>query len=102
MALFSSSLSQSSNGLGPRRAVTRPSFRVQRTSAAADQYETVQSMTTLTETVQIRAPAKAVFAHVDDICNLGWHMTGRSSMALMGSRLKLEILSGQATGLGAT
>ncbi len=35
-------------------------------------------MTTLTETVQIRAPAETVFAHVDDIRNLGWHMTGRS------------------------
>jgi Polyketide cyclase / dehydrase and lipid transport len=59
-------------------------------------------MTTRSETVEIRAPAEAVFAHVDDIRNLGWHMTGRSSMAMMGSRLKLEILSDQVTGLGAT
>jgi len=29
-------------------------------------------------------------------------MTGRSSMAMMGSRLRLEILSEQATGLSAT
>jgi carbon monoxide dehydrogenase subunit G len=57
-------------------------------------------MITVSETVEIRAPAEAVFAHVDDIRNLGWHMTGRSSMAMMGSRLRLEILSHQATGLG--
>jgi hypothetical protein len=43
-----------------------------------------------------------VFAHIDDIRNLGWHMTGRSSMAMMGSRLRLEILSDKQTGLGAT
>jgi hypothetical protein len=59
-------------------------------------------MTTVGETIEIRAPAEAVFAHVDDIRNLGWHMTGQSSMAMMGSRLKLEILSDQPTGLGAT
>jgi polyketide cyclase/dehydrase/lipid transport protein len=59
-------------------------------------------MTALSETVEIRAPAESVFAHVDDIRNLGWHMTGRSSMAMMGSRLRLEILSDQVTGLGAT
>src|SRR4029450_6513710 len=58
-------------------------------------------MITVRETVEIRAPAEAVFAHVDDIRNLGWHMTGKSSMAMMGSRLKLEILSDQPTGLGA-
>src|SRR5262245_48493221 len=59
-------------------------------------------MITVSEAVEIRAPAEAVFAHVDDIRNLGSHMTGRSSMAMMGSRLKLEILSNQAMGLGAT
>jgi Polyketide cyclase / dehydrase and lipid transport len=59
-------------------------------------------MTTVCETVEIRAPAESVFAHIDDIRNLGWHMARRSSMALMGSRLRLEILSDQATGLGAT
>ena len=58
--------------------------------------------TTLSETVEIRAPAETVFAHIDDIRNLGWHMTNQSSMALMGSRLRLEMLSDQATGLGAT
>jgi polyketide cyclase/dehydrase/lipid transport protein len=59
-------------------------------------------MITVSETVEIRMPSEAVFAHVDDIRNLGWHMTGRSSMAMMGARLKLEILSDRATGLGAT
>jgi Polyketide cyclase / dehydrase and lipid transport len=60
------------------------------------------SVTTVSETIEIRAPAEAVFAHVDDIRNLGWHMTSQSSMAMMGSRLKLEILSDRSTGPGAT
>ena len=59
-------------------------------------------MITVSETVEIRAAAEAVFAYVDDIRNLGWHMTGRSSMAMMGSRLRLEVQSDQPTGLGAT
>jgi hypothetical protein len=59
-------------------------------------------MITVSATVEIRAPSEAVFAHVDDIRNLAWHMTGRSSMAMMGSRLRLEIVSDQAAGLGAT
>jgi len=56
-------------------------------------------MITVIERVKIRAPSKRVFAHVDDMRNLGWHMTERSSMAMLGSRLSLEILSGQPTGL---
>ena len=59
-------------------------------------------MIAVRETVEIRAPAEAVFAHVDDIRNLGWHMTSRSSMAMMGSRLRLDVLSDQPTGLAAT
>jgi hypothetical protein len=59
-------------------------------------------MITVSETVEIEAPAARVFAHVDDIRSLGSHMTKRSSMAMMGSRLRLEILSDQATGFGAT
>jgi Polyketide cyclase / dehydrase and lipid transport len=59
-------------------------------------------MITVSETVEVRAPAEAVFAHVDDIRNLGWHMTSRSSMAMMGSRLRLDVLSDQPTGLAAT
>ena len=57
---------------------------------------------TVTETAEIRATAESVLAYVDDIRHVGWHMTERSSMAMMGSRLKLEILSEQPTGLGAT
>jgi uncharacterized membrane protein len=59
-------------------------------------------MATVTETVDIQAPAETVFAYVDDVRNVGWHMTERSSMAMMGSRLKLEILSEHPSGLGAT
>jgi hypothetical protein len=59
-------------------------------------------MITVTETVDIKASAESVFAYVDDIRNIGWHMTERSSMAMMGSRLELEIVSKQSTGLGAT
>lgn len=59
-------------------------------------------MITVSEAAEIQAKLEVVFAYVDDIRNLGWHMTGRSSMAMMGSRLKLEILSDQPTGLGAT
>jgi Polyketide cyclase / dehydrase and lipid transport len=58
-------------------------------------------MITVSETVEIRAAAEAVFAYVDDIRNPGWHMTGRSSMVMMGSRLRLEVQSDQPTGLGA-
>ena len=53
-------------------------------------------MNTVSETVDIRAPAESVFGYVDDIRNVGWHMTERSSMAMRGSRLKLEILSEHA------
>ena len=59
-------------------------------------------MIMVAETVDIQAPAEQVFAYVDDIRNVGWHMTERSSMAMMGSRLELEIVSEQSTGLGAT
>jgi Polyketide cyclase / dehydrase and lipid transport len=59
-------------------------------------------MITVTETVDIKASAESVFAYVDDIRNIGWHMTERSSTAMMGSRLELEIVSEQSTGLGAT
>jgi hypothetical protein len=38
-------------------------------------------MKTVSETVEIQAPAQEVFAHIDDIRNVGWHMTEQSSMA---------------------
>lgn len=53
------------------------------------------------ETVDIEASADDVFAYVDDMENVGWHMTDRSSMAMMGSRLTLELLSPHRTGVGA-
>jgi len=59
-------------------------------------------MTTVTEAVDIQEPAERVFGYVDDMRNVGWHMTDRSSMPMLGSRLKLEILSEQPTGPGAT
>jgi hypothetical protein len=59
-------------------------------------------MRTVSEIVDIQAPAETVFAYVDDIRNVGWHMTERSSMPMLGSRLELDILSEQSTGLGAT
>jgi hypothetical protein len=57
---------------------------------------------TLSEAVEIAAPADAVFAYVDDMKNVGWHMTDRSSMAMVGSKLELQVVSTQQTGLGAT
>jgi Polyketide cyclase / dehydrase and lipid transport len=62
----------------------------------------IGNMTTVTEAIDIDAPAETVFAYVDDIRNMGWHMTERPSMAMMGSRLKLDILSERTTGVGAT
>jgi hypothetical protein len=32
-------------------------------------------MTTVTETVDIEAPTERVFSYVDDMRNVGWHMT---------------------------
>ena len=59
-------------------------------------------MKTVSETVEIQAPAQEVFAHIDDIRNVGWHMTEQSSMAMMGSKLTVEVLSERPTGLGET
>ena len=59
-------------------------------------------MISVVEGLDIRAPAEQVFAHVDDIRNVGWHMTERRSMAMMGTRLSLQIMSDQPTGVGAT
>lgn len=51
--------------------------------------------------VEILAPPDKVFAHMDDINNVGWHMSGESSMPMMGSRLRLEVIDGRK-GVGAT
>jgi hypothetical protein len=53
-------------------------------------------------TVAIERTAERVFAFIDDIRNVGFHMSEQSSMAMMGSKLRLEILSAQPTGVGAT
>lgn len=50
--------------------------------------------------IEIRATPEEVFAYMDDILNVGWHMSGRS-MPLMGGRLHLERVSEHSTGMGA-
>lgn len=57
-------------------------------------------MKTLKQEIEINSNIEKVFSYVDDIHNTGWHM-GKSSMPMMGSSLKLEILSKNATGQGA-
>lgn len=51
--------------------------------------------------VEIMASPEKVFAHLDDINNVGWHMSEKSSMPMMGSRLKLEVIDDKK-GVGAT
>ncbi len=53
-------------------------------------------------TVAIERAAESVFAFIDDIRNVGFHMTERSSMAMLGSKLNLDVLSPPPTGFGAT
>lgn len=59
-------------------------------------------MPVLNRSATIDAPAEQVFAYVDDIRNLARHMSERGSMAMMGSKLILEIVTPEATGIGAT
>ena len=58
-------------------------------------------MSTLSRSVTIEAPAERVFAYVDDIRNLARHMSESRSMPMMGSKLKLEIMTPEPTGVGA-
>jgi hypothetical protein len=58
-------------------------------------------MPKLGRSVTIEAPAERVFAYVDDIRNLARHMSESRSMPMMGSKLKLEIMTPQPTGVGA-
>ena len=51
--------------------------------------------------IEIDAPTDKVFAYMDDINNVGWHMSGESSMPMMGSRLQLEVIDDKK-GMGAT
>lgn len=58
-------------------------------------------MSTLSRTDLIKAPAERVFAYVDDIRNLAKHMSESRSMPMMGSKLRLEIMTPEPTGVGA-
>jgi len=53
----------------------------------------------VSKTVQVNASPEVVFSHLDDIRNVGQHMSERS-MALMGNKLELSILDGRE-GVGA-
>ena len=55
----------------------------------------------LQETVVVRAPGTTVFAWLDEPQNTGFHMS-RPSAAMLGGALRLERLSAQTTGVGAT
>jgi uncharacterized membrane protein len=52
--------------------------------------------------IEIRASPERVFAHMDDIANVGWHMEGKRTMPMMGGKLHHELVSSNATGVGAT
>lgn len=58
-------------------------------------------MKTKLKTILIHSTPEKVFAQMDDFSKTGMHMT-ESSMMMMGSKLKLEQLSPDATGVGAT
>lgn len=59
-------------------------------------------MPQLSRTTVISAPADQVFAYVDDMRNLSRHMSENPSMPMMGSKLKLEFVTPEPTGVGAT
>lgn len=63
--------------------------------------QTVARRARVTETVEIHVPPGEVFAHLDDIRNVGKHMQG-SAGPLLGGRLRLEVVSKEPTGVGAT
>ena len=58
-------------------------------------------MSNFSRSVTIEAPAARVFAYVDDIRNLARHMSEGRSMPMMGSKLKLEIMTPETTDVGA-
>ena len=59
-------------------------------------------MFTVSRSATIAAATELVFAYVDDIRNLARHMSESRSMPMMGSKLTLEILSPETTGVGAS
>lgn len=58
-------------------------------------------MPVLSRSATIDAPAERMFAYVNDIRNLARHMSERGSMLMMGSKLRLEIVTPEPTGVGA-
>lgn len=58
-------------------------------------------MKTKTKSIFIHSTPEKVFQQMDDFSKTGMHMT-ESSMMMMGSKLKLEQLSTNATGIGAS
>lgn len=54
----------------------------------------------LSRTVEVAAAPPTVFAYLDDIRHVGEHMA-RGSLALLGGRLTLEVVSPAPTGVGA-
>lgn len=58
-------------------------------------------MKTKSKIILIHANAEQVFARMDNFSKTGMHMT-ESSMMMMGSKLELEQLSANASGIGAS
>ena len=58
-------------------------------------------MKTTTKSIFIQSTQDKVFAQMDDFSKTGMHMS-ENSMMMMGSKLKLEQLSTNATGVGAS
>lgn len=57
-------------------------------------------MKSISKTITIQAAPEKVFVQMDDFSKTGMHMS-ESSMMMMGSKLKLEQLSPNLSGLGA-
>lgn len=57
--------------------------------------------TTYTQGITIGASAAEVFAFIDDIHNVAAHMSGRRRAAMMGSRLAVQVVTREPTGVGA-
>jgi hypothetical protein len=55
----------------------------------------------LSQFVEIQASPQVVFDFMDDVHKAGWHME-QSSMPMMGSKMQIETLSKNQTGVGAT
>lgn len=58
-------------------------------------------MKTKSKSIVINSSTQNIFSQMDDFSKTGMHMS-ESSMMMMGSKLKLEQLSKNATGIGAT